>query len=204
MFAAAVFALGCVSIEEASDYFPLVTGTKWTYQDEANGSSSTYVDSVGNSQDIGGKPATPIVTLDGAKIDGSTFYRVENGQVFVVAFEQNKPLKVPYPILKVGSGKSDWDFVGITQWYGADAPMTIHGSAKRSGQREFFGAKRDVLEVILDANVGPKAAVGLKSHQVSIYAKGIGLVELKDTTTMNKNKSERKRKLISFEPGSQG
>jgi hypothetical protein len=181
----------------AATFFPLVAGTKWVYSDTAINQDG-YVDSVGNTQDIAGRPATPIVTTRNGKVDGSTFYRVEDDQVLVVAFEQNRPLGSPYPILKVGPGNVKWTFVGSIQMMGAPAPIAMKGSSKRAGHKELFGSKRDLLEVTIDITIEASPGMTVKTHQVSTYAEGIGLVELKEKTKVNKNTSERTRKLVSF------
>lgn len=188
-------------VSDAADFFPLNSGRSWVYSDSGI-QSEGYVDSVGNSQPIAGKDATPIVTTFNNKVDGSTFYRVEDDTVWVVAFEQNRPLTSPYPLFKVGSGAASWSYTGSTQWLSASTPMTMVGKSKRIGKKEYFGETREVLEVTVDATIGPPGQVNMKSHQVSLYAKGIGLVELKDKTTINKDTSERKRVLLSFGPGS--
>lgn len=190
-------------VSEVEAFFPLDTGRTWVYQDSAV-SGDGFVDTVGNSQEVGGKPAVPIITTVSGKVDGSTFYRIENDEVLVVAFEQNNPLPSPYPILKLGSGKNNWEYQGSTQWLGSAAPMTVRGSAKRNGSKQLFGEKRETVQVTLDAVIGNGEGVSIKSKQVCLYAKGIGLVEMTDTTTINKTKSERKRTLVSYKPGSEG
>ncbi len=200
----AAIALSQEKPSDVSDFFPLVKGTVWTYQDTSNGLTTIYKDSVGNEQPIGdkgGKLATPIVSKVDSDVDGSTFYRVEGDQVLVVAFDQNKPLPNPYPIIKLGSDKNTWQYTGATQWYGELAPLTIKGSTRRTGQKEFFGEKRDTIEVVMDATVGPEGKMGAKKHQVYVYARGIGLVSLRDTTTLDKTKVDRERKLVAFSPG---
>jgi hypothetical protein len=39
------------------------------------------------------------------------------------------------------------------------------------------------------------------TEQTSIYAKGIGLLEMREVITINKRKQERKRRLVSYKPG---
>lgn len=201
MLAVAFLAMLPAPTLEVGTYFPLATGTTWTYEDVNEAGSQTYVDSVGNEQEVGGLKAWPIVTKFGNKIDGSTFYRIDGDEVLVVAFDQNKPLPAPYPIIKLGSGKNAWEYKGTTQWIGDEAPLNIKGTCKRAGSKELFGSKHEVIEVVLDASIGPKGSAGLKSHQVSLYASDIGLIELKDTTTVNKRKTVKTRTLIAFKAG---
>lgn len=200
MLASLAIALTVKSASEVEEFFPLDTGRTWTYSD--NGTLGG-MDRASAPQKVGDAPATPIVTVIDGKVDGSTFYRIEGDQVLVVAFEQNKPLEAPYPILQLGKGKNTWNYAGATQWLGGPAPMTIKGSTKRAGSREVAGVKRDVIEVTLEAVIGEESGVNVKSRQVSIYARGVGLIELTDRTTMKKTTTERKRKLISFTTGNQ-
>ncbi len=183
--------------DNVSDYFPLATGTSWTYQEDIEGSSRTYKETAGNSQLIGSDQATPIVTSINGKIDGATFYRIKDNQVFVVAFDQNKPLESPYAILKIGK-ESSWDVTTSTQFYGEPAPLSMKASWKKGGTKEYFGAKREIIVITIDATIGAKTSPALKSHQVSTFAKGIGLVELSDVTTINKASYKKKKTLINF------
>ncbi|MBS1713160.1 MAG: hypothetical protein JST30_02360 [Armatimonadetes bacterium] len=186
---------------DASDYFPLTKGVSWTYEVSGSGTSTRYVDSVGNTQTIDGQDATPIVSKVGAKVDGSTFYRVTADTVYVVAFEQNKPLGSPYPILKFGSGSNDWTFDGETQWLGTSAPLSMKGRVKKIGQRDVLGTKRDAIEVTIDAIIGAKDQPNLKSSQVYVYARGIGLVEMKDTMKVKDVKQVTVKKLVAYSGG---
>ncbi|MBS1723266.1 MAG: hypothetical protein JSS66_09975 [Armatimonadetes bacterium] len=197
-----LLAFGVTAKIDVSDYFPLKTGTKWVYIDSSEGQSATYTDSVGNVQSVGGRDAVPIVTKIKDEVDGSTFYRVEGDQVLLVAFDQNNPLASPYPILMFGDGKNNWSYTGSTQWLGAPAPMTMKGSCRRAGSREVLGETREIIEATVDVVIGPERGVNMKSHEVSVYAKGVGLISLKGTTTYNKQKSERSKTIVSFTPAS--
>jgi len=203
MIVSCFIAMSISSVSDIEEFFPLDPGRTWFYSD--NGITTAGAsDRVSNPQEVGGKLSTPIVTVINGKVDGSTFYRIEGDQVIVVAFEQNRPIASPYPILMFGPGKNSWEYSGSTQWLGEPAPMTIKGTTKKSGSRELFGSKRDTIEVTLDAVIGEGNGINMKSHQVSTYARGIGLVELTDQTTMKKTKTVRKRKLVSFTPGKEG
>lgn len=195
-----IVAVCLASPSEAADYFPLEPGTTWVYSD-SQAPEAGFEDRVGNPQPIDGKQAVPIVTTIRGQVDGSTFYRVEGDTVLLVAFEQNRPLKNPYPVFKLSGGKDGWSYTGMTQWFGEPAPITMKGTARKTKNREVLGEDRETIEVTIDAVIGDSDGVNMKSHQVAIYAKGIGLVELKDKTKMNKSTTERKRTLVSFTPG---
>ncbi|MCW5939624.1 MAG: hypothetical protein KF884_01135 [Fimbriimonadaceae bacterium] len=195
--------LVAASKPDAGDYFPLKPGTTWVYEDVVDGLTSLRADRVGNAQSIEGTDAIPIVTTIRGRVDGSTFYRIEGGTVWVVAFEQNKPLDRPYPVLKAGSKRESWQHTGQTQWMGAPDVISIKGSSRPAGQRDVLGEKRETIEVTVEAQVGPNG-LNLKSKQKSIYARGVGLVSTEETITVNKNKSTRKTTLREFKPADGG
>jgi hypothetical protein len=193
------FVLFGIVYPDAGDFFPLKPGTTWVYEDVVDGLTSLRTDRVGNPQTIDGLLAVPIVTTIRGRIDGSTFYRVEGGAVWVVAFDQNKPLDRPYPVLKADTKRVSWQHTGQTQWMGAPDVISIKGSSRPAGQREVLGEKRETVEVTVEAQVGPNG-LNLKS----IYARGVGLVSTEETITVNKNKSIRKTTLREFKPAEEG
>jgi hypothetical protein len=181
----------------------LTPGTVWVYQDVVDGLATVRTDRVGNPLPVGGANAVPIVSIVRGQVDGSTFYRVEGDIVWVVAFDQNRPLDRPYPALKVGSRRVGWQHTGPTQWMGAPDVISIKGSSRPGGQRDVLGAKRETLEVTVEAQVGPEG-LNLKSKQRSVYARGVGLVSTEETITVNKNKSHRKTTLLEHRPAADG
>lgn len=197
----AVLAMGRPS--DVAEYFPLDFGRTWVYQ-EAQGTVAGMTIVVGLEQELLGGKATPIVKKVGDDVVGSVFYRVVGDEVLVVAFEQNKPLKAPYPIIKLGEGKTSWEYKGETQWVGEMSPITLEGSCRHASPREVQGTKYDTIEVTLDVVIGDPDGMCAKSHQVAVYGRGVGLIEMNDQSTFNKTKRENKRKLISFAPGKSG
>lgn len=188
------------------DYFPLREGDEWVYDEVTKGRTrEMFTDTVGETIEIEGVPATAIVTTaaDGSK--ESTYYRVVNNKVFVIAFDPKSPIKDGYAIIDFGSPKNKWDFVGETSFMGAKAALELKASWKKAGSREVEGEKRELIEVTLDAVVVDTEAsgaagmvVGVKTKQVSTYAKGIGLIEMKEEAQMGRSKSERVRTLRKF------
>lgn len=201
MLSLLVWVCGVSSVETASDYFPLATGTTWTYEESIDGSNRTYDQFAGNEQEVGGKKAGSLID----KYTGhpsAAFYRVEEDTVLLVAFDQNVPLERPYPVLKLGPGKNDFRFSGTTQWFNDSTSFSMTGSCKRSGQRDVLGTKRDVVVVTIDYVLGTAALPIKTGHQTSTYAKGVGLVEMVDVSKMNKTKSKRTLNLVAFKgPG---
>lgn len=133
-----------------------------------------------------------------------TYYRVEDDSVLLVAFDDGKPITQPYAIAKFGSGRVTWTFAGETNFINDPVPMKLEGSARRAGSRTVLGTRREVLEVTLDATVGPEDQAGIKTRQIAVYAEGVGLVEMRETRQLGQRKAERRRVLTSFTPGPGG
>ncbi len=186
---------------EGTEFFPLVAGSSWVYSDTGGGAGGAFTDVVGEPAEVMGVMATPIVTRMGTREDGRTYYRVDAGTVTVVAFDLKKPLAAPYPILKATGKKESWTYSGESQWLGESVPLFMKATCRPVGKREVLGERRDTVEVVIEATIGAQDKTGVKSRQVSLYARGVGLFELKETTTIGDRKLERRRTLISYRPG---
>jgi len=206
MLALGIAVLALARPSEVAEFFPLDFGRTWVYN-EAQGTVAGVTSVVGVEQDLLDKKlnpvgkGVPIVKKVGDDVVGCVFYRIVDDQVFVVAFDQNRPLASPYPIIKLGPGKTTWSYKGETQWVGEMSPMALEGSCKRGPAREIQGNKYDTIEVTIDVVIGDPDGMCAKTHQTSVYGRGVGLIELVDQSTFNKTKKENKRKLISFAPG---
>lgn len=198
---AAALLLIAASRQDAAAYFPLNSGSTWVYTDSVGKMSETHKETVGNTIEIGGQPATPIVTWVDGQVQGSTYYRVEGDTVWVVAFVQNAPLEQPYPVFKLGPRRVTWEHSGTTEFSGQAAPLKLKGSSRPVGKRKVLGTEREVVEVVVEAEIDPGAGAPMKSHQTSLYAAGVGLYEIKEKFVFGQEKAERKRVLQSFSPG---
>jgi hypothetical protein len=199
ILAALAATLLSASASEAAAFFPLVPGTKWHYE-EIGGGARIYVDEVGAAVEVDGRPAFPVVSSQGAQKE-SVFYRVESDSVNIVAYEQKDPLPSPRPVLKVGSGRTRWTYVGETPLFRSPVVLRMTGESNRRGTREVLGQRVDVLEVKLDAKMEADAGTTIEVVQVAIYGRGIGLIEMTETGKVGANSSRRTLKLIKFEPG---
>ncbi|HMS53904.1 MAG TPA: hypothetical protein PKA27_00760 [Fimbriimonadaceae bacterium] len=196
---AALLALTSIQAVSASDYFPLQTGTKWTYRSESGGLSATQIDEVGTKIEIDGREATPIVTKVNGRTVGTSYYRVDGDTVYLIAEDPKKPLVDPQPVLKVGATKQDWSFGGQTSFMGAGATIDLKGTSSAPKARKVLDRQIESIEVRLDMKVATSEALGMNGRQTSVYAKGIGLVELQSEQTVGKQKSKSNLRLLKFE-----
>lgn len=186
-----------------SEYFPMNPGDEWTYEERSEGRGQTSEDSVGSAVPINGIPAFPISTRLDGRPSGVAYHAFVGDSVMIVAFDIKKPLEPPYPILKCDANRrGTWEYTGTTSFMGEFANLSLKGSTKPGPTMDVLGTKRETIEVTLDAVVSvpelPKA--GVKNQQIAIYAKGIGLVELRETSQVSNRREERTRKLISYKP----
>lgn len=184
----------------AEAYFPLMEGAKWTYKSEAGGLAATQIDVAGKPVEVGGSPATPIVTTVNGRTVGTSYYRVEGDTVFLVAEDPKKPLADPQPVLRVSEGKATWTFSGPTSLMGAAASLDLKGESFHRGERTVLDAKRTVLDVKLEMRISTNEALNIVGKQLSTYAKGVGLIELHSEQTVGKTKSKSSLRLVKFEP----
>ncbi len=183
-----------------ADYFPLTPGTKWVYQEEMRFMVSTYVDEVMAPVEVGGAPATPIVTSRDGKVDATYYYRISGNTVYLVAYDPKAPLNPPRPILRLGEKKETWDYVGLTPMVKDPVPLKVKGESSAKGRRKVLDKDVECVEVKFDAQMGRTTVDLVLSKQTAIYAKGIGLVEMISRTTIDRVTDEGKLKLVEFKP----
>jgi hypothetical protein len=191
-----LFALAASAAPQAAeDYFPLVKGTRWTYRDMVN----EYVDEVMAPVKIGDVEAVPVTTfLDGKRAE-STYYSATPEGLFIVAYDAKKPLPSPLPVFK--SKERSWTYSGLTQWLGGFSPIEMKGSVSPRGKRKVLGQDAETIEVRLDARIGGGAEGGtIRVRQTATYAKGIGLVRMVQTNTVNGKEQKSIVELIRYDP----
>ncbi len=186
---------------QAADYFPLEPGSRWVYLEQNGGLGEEYEDRAGVAVTLGTNLCNPVSTYSHNKLLASVYYRVEADTVYLAGFDLKRPLPNPYPILKVGPGKTSWKYSGGTQFYSGPATLDLKGESHAIKDMEWSGKKVPALQVHLEAIITGMDGVVIKSNQVGIYAKGIGLVELRDSGSIGKERSVRSRKLIFYEAG---
>jgi hypothetical protein len=187
-----------------ADFFPLVPGSSRTYETRG---VSTHVnqDVVGDPVTVDGKPATPVTTYEFGQKISTIYYRVDDDGAYVVAFGSDKAgdpprlLKAPIPVFKVGDGAFAFD--------GYAAPMekdhipdTVHliGKTKMAGKRTVLGKSVDTIEVDTDVEIG-SGPLSQKNHEVAIYAKGIGLVQMTSRISLARHDSKTEVRLTDYQ-----
>jgi len=205
MIASAALALSLLSptASTVADYFPMNPGDEWTYEDRSENNVQRSEDLVESPILIKGRAATPISTrLDGAPA-GIAYHAIDGDSVLIVAFDIKEPLEPPYPIIKCDENRrGSWTYTGETSFMNEKASLALKGSTKPGRQVELMGEKRDTIEVRLEAviSVPEMPRAGLKNTQTAIYAKGIGLVEMKEVSEVGRRRQERTRKLVEYRP----
>lgn len=185
----------------AADFFPLVPGTKWHYEEQVGKNVTIHLDEVLAPVEIGGSPATPIASSLSGHVYDTLYYRIVGDTVFLVAYNPKKPLKIPVPVLKVGDGRVKWEYTGETELAEEPAALSMKCESAARGEREVLGKRVPVLELKIDAFVGGAGATGIRNRQTALYAKGIGLIEMKGEGTVGPRTTKFVRKLIKLEPG---
>ncbi len=199
----AAFLVQGASTPSVSDFFPSAVGTKWTYEESAD-LKSAYSDVVVEPVSFEGVPTITIVTKTNTKVGeqvvGMTHYRIIGDTIFAVAFEKKMVLADPHPILKIGAGTTTWEYKGVTPLSSVLLPMEFKATSKWKPKMNLFGEDRDCIEVDMTAIIKEAGGtVTTNVHQISTYAKGLGMVEMSENTSYNRTKSSRRVKLIKFE-----
>lgn len=199
MLTSAIALLSLASAPTVAEFFPLVPGTKWTY-DSVSGVAGVYVDTVMPEAMVGGKPAMPVRTTMGGRMVGETFYRVDGDTVYIVAYDAKQPLDLPKPVLKVGNGRAEWSHSGSTPFDGAMSPERLKGTSQMRGKRKVLDREVEVLEVRIEGLVG-SGRTGVEVRQNAVYARGIGLVSMTQSAKVGDRQDRSSLTLIRFEPG---
>lgn len=185
---------------EAVDFFPLAPGTKWTYREEGKFISALYTDEVKEPVEIAGDKAFPVETRQDGLLVDTVYYRSTGPAIFIIAYDPKKPLPVPRPLFKLGEKREAWEYEGITFFLKDPVPLNVKGESVPKGKRKVLGKETECIEVKFDARMGSSTENYVFSKQTAIYAKGIGLVEMQEKTTVNRRSDERKLRLVDFEP----
>jgi hypothetical protein len=196
-----ILSLICLSAQQslnAADYFPCSPGLVRTYQEKK--SHTLMVNKVGDALDMGGTPVYPITQSNGGAVR-PTYYRIEQGSVSIVAYDLKHPLPDPMPVLKIAKDEVAWEFHGKTATGPEGEMLRETAKAHLGGTRTILGQKVDVLVVEMRAVRGLGAS-GVRYQQETIYAKGMGAVEIKTSAWLGSSKKsfDETYELISIEP----
>ncbi len=186
------------------DYFPLIPGTKWTYED-ANGLQ--MVQEVGQPIEIGkGQSVTPIVMSSGGRTFGSNLYGLDGdtmklfGVINGEAKAQANMFKLPEPILRVGSTKMEWQYLGELPTEQGPVLVQVRADSNKGPRRAVLGREAESITVHAFIRYGNEAANGVEVHQAMVYAKGIGMIETTEATKALGQTVKKVLKLVKFEP----
>lgn len=204
LLTAAVAAIVC-QIGTAADYFPLDAGMKKVYEQKRGSMISQQTDITGEPVEIEGQTLIPVETTANGQSIATSHYRITGDTVYSVGTYKKGGKELcldPIPILKVGEKKTSWVHSGMTSWFGSPYPITVRSTATYKGKRKLFGKSVDVIEVTYDTTLGSGEKVAdVHSKMTALYAKGIGLYEQKDESTVNKVKTVQILKLLDYTPG---
>lgn len=200
MISTVASALLLTQTASVADFFPLVPGTTWEYQEVAGFNSRNYKDVVGEPVEVAGKMAYPVVTIVDEKEDGRIYYMIEGNTLYLVAYDAKKPLGSPRPIIKLGPGTTKWEFEGDTVFLNSPAAMKMKCQASLKGKKEVLGKEVEMLEVRFEGQLG-EAGTSVRSNQVAYYAKGIGLYQMLSDNTIGQAKSKSSLRLLRFVRG---
>lgn len=192
----AAIALLAQQVSLASDFYPLRPGDEFTYLEESMRVQTTFVDRVGEPIDLKGRQGYPITTYLAGQPVGTGYFAVQGDTVLNLALDKDKPLETPYPILVVGDKGAKWEHTGAVPVAEYVAMVTMKGESKRGKPRQLFGETRQTLEVSFSMDTGDR----ISSRQKAVYASGLGLVEMEETTQLGRQRMKRTRKLIAFKP----
>lgn len=180
----------------AEDFFPLVPGTKWIYEEQGGMMRLLYTDEVKEPVEVGGIRLTPVQTKQGDKVVETVYYQVTPTAVAIGAYDMKALLSDPRPVFKVDGDRTTWEFSGTTPFVRDQVPLFMRGEAKRNGKKKVLGEERETLMVKIDATVAAADGVTIKSKQTAYYAAGVGLYEMREEGTIGSQVSKRSMILI--------
>ncbi len=198
-----------ITAGDPTPYFPTTPGISWTYKVQSDRRSQVVIDRVGKATKLLDKEAFPFTsTVDGMESE-PTYYLVDGDTVYVIfrsytkkegddGLEVRTPVTYQYPVVKTPGKSEKWDYVGKTQFMKTSVDMVLHGSSSPAGRRQVLGKDVECVRVQLKVMFGAQGEPPVTSEQSSLYGKGIGLIEMTETTTVNKQKYSEKRTLVGM------
>lgn len=188
----------------AADYFPLKTGMKWSY--EVSGDAvGAYEVQVTTPADINGTSTPQVLVMTQGKVTQHVFYGVDSSTVSVIGTDPKKPFSKPQPVFQIGDKPTKWDFTGDSPYEDDKGAMIlISGSAKTIGTRDVLGTRRDCIEVKTETRIGYNQAASTLFKQTSVYAKGVGLIQVQEVSQSGRQTIKKNTKLTKFETAEAG
>lgn len=190
--------LATVLSSERNAYFPMNPGDTYVYSELADNDAQSFSDTVGDPTEIGGVTVYPITTRSGVQVIDTVYHQVTRDAVRIVAYADREPLASPYSVLELRDGRgTSWNFAGTTQFLGGEDTMVFRATSRNVGRRNVLGQQREVVEVRMDITLSGGAYT---SVQTSLYAEGLGLYEMKETSRIGSRSVQRSRELVRYEP----
>lgn len=196
----ALIATSAIAVQgTASDFFPMEPGMKWTYESSGSASGS-YSQEIGASTDVDGKMVTLVQIKVKSKTVQSTFYETTLNGLYVLGHDAKKLFEKPQPVFILAAKGANWEYSGPSPYEDDDSGgMKLTGQSKAIGSRLYLGEKRDCMEVRTEAKIGLTGSTATTFKTTTIYAKGIGMVEMDETAQNGKTTNKRKVMLTKFE-----
>jgi hypothetical protein len=195
----AALCLPLLQVPSARDFMPLIVGTRWTYR-ETGEEALVFVHTVESSVRVSGQVATPVVVRSQGSPLSTTYYVVNDNTLGIIADDDLRdPYSPPRPVFKVAAETQNWTYAGKVPFDSGDAPITMTGSSRLGQKQTVLGKEVDTLEVTLDGTLTPPKKKPIMQHQVAIYGKGIGLIEMTATQSFNGEKHVQHLELIKVQ-----
>lgn len=183
-----------------AEFFPLNPGDTWEYLVEGVGGTIRMTSRVKEEVEVGDSTAFPVETLLQGRVTGTTYYRVKDNSVYVVAFDIKRPLFDARRMLTVDSKTVKWDY----QFTEDLLPVDVKNEATLRGRRKVLDRDVEVLELKVDAVLGDPRGANERMTQVFLYGRGIGMFEMTEERKVARNTFKRKMKLAKFTPAAAG
>ncbi len=199
-----LIAAAALFLNSVDDFYPTSPGSHWVYEDKEN--SVTIEETAGKPVEIKkGFSAIPITSIIGGKDAGKMFYKASADTIHLVAFQAPGKTEIdllpePQPIVKIEDDlNSDWAFQGQLPSALGPVAFYVKGQLRKGPKTTVLGNEVDTVKAVITSDVGGgKSATHIR--QEAIYARGIGLVEMKETSKSSGSQSKRYLKLVSFDP----
>lgn len=214
------FAQTSIQSDPIHEFISFKPGTEWVYQDEIKEGrlsyKSKFTETAQESIVLDGLTVYPIESKDGNSRKDIINYVAEGETLdvympkIVIPKTDTSEEKIiepsRYTVFTVTNKTTSWNYFGKTPYNGDRIDMTMEATAKNIGMKDVLGQKVECIEVKLNTEVNifaetgfvPRSGKGMLSEQTAIYARGIGLVELKEKRKLDKQTGELTRKLISY------
>jgi len=177
-----------------NEFFPTTPGIVRRYEDTAF-PKAVLAMRVDDPVLINGAMAIPVATIKDDYRLATVFYRVTADEVAIVGYDSAKPLPEPRIVFHIGK---DVHSKGETTFMARPMSIIVDGESHLGGKRKVLGKDVDVLLVTLNAQVGKSMEDGFLSKQEMVFAKGIGLVEMKETVNAVGSIQSHTQKLKSY------